>query len=73
MIVPGVNLLLHAHHSRSRRLKAAREWQEALMNGDGSVGLAWAVVLGRRFSSTLEIATRISCSAFSMQRARRAI
>ena len=46
MIVPDVNLLLHAHDSRSRWHEAARAWWEALMNGAGSVGLAWAAVLG---------------------------
>ena len=46
MIVPDVNLLLHALDSQSPRHDAAREWWESLMNGAGSVGLAWVVMLG---------------------------
>ena len=46
MIVPDVNLLLHAHDSRSRRHHAARPWWEGLMNGTGAVGLAWVAILG---------------------------
>ena len=46
MIVPDVNLLLHAHDSRSRRHMAARKWWEALMNGTGTVGLPWVAILG---------------------------
>ena len=46
MIVPDVNLLLHAHDSRSRRHDAARPWWERLMNGTGAVGLAWVAILG---------------------------
>ena len=46
MIVPDVNLLLHAHDSQSARHRAAREWWETLMNGAGSVGLPWVAILG---------------------------
>ena len=46
MIVPDVNLLLHAHDSQSRRHEAAREWWETSMNGTGSVGLPWVAILG---------------------------
>ena len=46
MIVPDVNLLVHAHDSRSRRHEAARKWWEELMNGTGTVGLPWAAILG---------------------------
>ena len=46
MIVPDVNLLVHAHDSRSRRHGAARKWWEELMNGAGTVGLPWAAILG---------------------------
>ena len=35
MIVPDVNLLVHAHNSRSRQHEAARNWWEDLMNGTG--------------------------------------
>ena len=46
MIVPDVNLLLHAHDSQSRRHEAARKWWETLMNGTGTVGLPWVALLG---------------------------
>ncbi len=46
MIIPDVNLLVYAYDSGSRRHDAAREWWEALMNGTGSVGIPWAVILG---------------------------
>lgn len=46
MIVPAVNLLVHAHDSGSRRHGAARAWWEALMNASGSVGLPWVAILG---------------------------
>ena len=46
MIIPDVNLLLHAHDSEFQRHRAAREWWESLMNGTGSVGLPWVSILG---------------------------
>lgn len=46
MIVPDVNLLVHAHNSQSRQHEAARNWWEDLMNGSGTVGLPWVAVLG---------------------------
>ena len=46
MIVPDINLLLHAHDSQSVRHEAAREWWETLMNGTDSVGLPWVAMLG---------------------------
>jgi toxin-antitoxin system PIN domain toxin len=46
MIVPDVNLLVHAYNSGSRTHEKARTWYEGLMNGDRPVGFAWAVLLG---------------------------
>ena len=46
MIIPDVNLLVYAYDSGARRHEAAREWWEALMNGAGSVGIPWIVILG---------------------------
>lgn len=46
MIVPDVNLLLHAYDTRSRVHARARRWLEDLLNGDRPVGLAWVVLLG---------------------------
>jgi hypothetical protein len=46
MIVPDVNLLVHAYNSDSPAHAAARQWWEALMSGTRPVGLAWVVILG---------------------------
>ena len=46
MILPDVNLLVHAYNSESSRHAAARKWWERLMNGTRPVGLAWAAILG---------------------------
>ena len=46
MIVPDVNLLLHAYNAGSIRHAAAKQWWEECLNGDESIGLAWGVVLG---------------------------
>ncbi|MGQ0736460.1 MAG: type II toxin-antitoxin system VapC family toxin [Acidobacteriota bacterium] len=46
MILPDVNLLVHAYNTESRLHAAARAWWEGLLNGPRPVGLAWAVVLG---------------------------
>ena len=46
MIVPDVNLFLHAYNSGSRVHARAKTWLEDGMNGDRPVGLAWAVLLG---------------------------
>ena len=46
MIVPDVNLLVHAYNSESPRHAAARAWWERLLNGTKPVGLPWTVILG---------------------------
>lgn len=46
MILPDVNLLLHAYNSESSCHRAARAWWEALLNGTRPVGLPWATILG---------------------------
>lgn len=46
MILPDINLLVHAYNSDSAVHSAARAWWEELMNGTMSVGLPWACVLG---------------------------
>lgn len=46
MIVPDVNLLIHAYNRDSPVHAAAREWWERLMNGEAPVGLAWVAALG---------------------------
>jgi toxin-antitoxin system PIN domain toxin len=46
MIVPDVNLLVHAYNTQSAVHGAARQWWEELLNGPDAVGLAWVVALG---------------------------
>jgi uncharacterized protein len=46
VIVPDINLLVHAYNVESPRHQAARAWWENLMNSTQPVGLAWAVILG---------------------------
>ena len=46
MIVPDLNLLMHAHNRGSRRHDPARAWWEGLLNGTVTVGLPWAAILG---------------------------
>ena len=46
MIVPDINLLVHAYNSESRLHQSARAWWERLLNGTQPVGLSWVTVLG---------------------------
>ena len=46
MIVPDVNLLVHAYNSESPVHERARGWWEDLLNGSRPVGLAWVAILG---------------------------
>ena len=46
MTLPDVNLLLHAYNRDSPVHGAAKSWWEGLLNGTGTVGLAWVVLLG---------------------------
>ncbi len=46
MIVPDVNLLVHAYNRESRVHAAARSWWEDLLNGSRPVGLPWVAILG---------------------------
>lgn len=46
MIVPDINLLLHAYNRDSPSHAPARIWWESLLNGSESVGLSWAAILG---------------------------
>jgi toxin-antitoxin system PIN domain toxin len=59
MIVPDVNLLVHAYNSGSPVHDAARAWWEDLLNGTRPVGLAWVTILGFiRISTHRQILTR---------------
>jgi toxin-antitoxin system PIN domain toxin len=59
LIVPDVNLLIHAYNSGSPVHGAARAWWEDLLNGTRPVGLAWVTILGFiRISTHRQILTR---------------
>jgi uncharacterized protein len=46
LIIPDVNLLVHAYNSDSPLHDEARSWWEELLNGTRPVGLSWVAVLG---------------------------
>lgn len=46
MILPDVNVLVHAHNSESRVHERARAWWDGCLAGTEGVGLAWAALLG---------------------------
>lgn len=46
MIVPDVNLLVHAYNADSPVHEAARRWWERTLSEPAPVGLAWSVILG---------------------------
>ena len=46
MILPDVNLLVHAHNSDSPVHEPARRWWDGCLAGTEGVGLAWIVMLG---------------------------
>lgn len=46
MILPDINLLVHAHNSTSPRHNAARHWWDSALGGTEGIGLAWVTLLG---------------------------
>ena len=46
MVLPDLNLLLHAYNSGSPVHRHSKAWWESLMNETGPVGLPWVVILG---------------------------
>ena len=46
MILPDVNVLVHAHNSDSKVHAAAKHWWDGCLSGSQGVGLAWAAMLG---------------------------
>lgn len=46
MILPDINLLVHAHNADSSCHERAREWWDQVLVGSEGVGLAWVVILG---------------------------
>src|SRR5262245_30958271 len=59
MILPDVNVLVHAHNADSLVHKAAREWWDECLAGPQGVGLAWAALLGFiRITKNRKVVTR---------------
>ncbi len=46
MILPDVNVLIHAHNSDSPVHQPARDWWDGCLAGTEGVGLAWVALLG---------------------------
>lgn len=46
MIVPDINLLVHAYNEQSSVHEKARAWWEELLSDPAPVGLPWVVTLG---------------------------
>jgi uncharacterized protein len=46
MILPDINLLIHAHNSESRSHDSARAWWDGVLAGTEGIGLAWVTILG---------------------------
>ena len=46
MIIPDVNILIHAYDSDFPRHQAAKSWWEESLNLSRPVGLPWATILG---------------------------
>lgn len=46
MILPDVNVLVHAHNEDSRFHESARDWWDGCLAGTEGVGLAWIAILG---------------------------
>ena len=46
MILPDVNVLVHAHNADSALHNRAMLWWDACLSGTEGIGLAWAAMLG---------------------------
>jgi uncharacterized protein len=46
MILPDLNLLVHAHNTRSPQHQVARDWWDDALSGDEIVVIPWVVLLG---------------------------
>ncbi|MCG3189898.1 MAG: Ribonuclease VapC33 [Burkholderiaceae bacterium] len=69
MILPDVNVLVHAHNSDSAVHAAARRWWDACLAGSEGVGLAWATILGFvRITTNRKIVARPWAVADVMER-----
>ncbi len=69
MILPDVNVLVHAHNANSLVHERARRWWDASLAGAEGVGLAWAVILGFvRITTNLKIVARPIAVRDAMER-----
>jgi uncharacterized protein len=46
MILPDINVLIHAHNSESPKHDSARAWWDLALAGPEGIGLAWVTLLG---------------------------
>jgi toxin-antitoxin system PIN domain toxin len=46
LIIPDVNLLIHAHNRRAPHHEVARAWWADLLTRESTVGMPWAVTFG---------------------------
>ena len=46
MILPDINVLIHAHNTASPHHEAARAWWDGALAGTEGIGLAWVTILG---------------------------
>jgi uncharacterized protein len=46
MIVPDINILVHAYNLEAREHKPARAWWESTLSSKTPIGLPWASILG---------------------------
>ncbi|HEX4112768.1 MAG TPA: TA system VapC family ribonuclease toxin [Stellaceae bacterium] len=46
MILPDVNVLVHAHNADSAVHEKARHWWDSCLAGTEGIGLAWAAIFG---------------------------
>jgi toxin-antitoxin system PIN domain toxin len=58
MILPDVNVLVHAHNTESAVHARARQWWDECLEGPEGIGLAWVTLLGFiRLTSNRRIVT----------------
>ncbi len=70
MILPDLNLLLYAYNPHSPQHSLARQWWEAVLNGDELIGLPNEVSLGFVRIATN---TRLGAAAVSLAAARQVV
>jgi toxin-antitoxin system PIN domain toxin len=59
MILPDVNVLVHAHNADSAVHARARQWWRECLSGSEGIGLAWVALLGFvRLTTNRRVVTR---------------